>query len=170
MFCSGVTLGQEVKITPGDFNKLVPKLKSGYAYVGEGQFLAFVSCYIVWIEVSFELINFNKSDSILTISGHLYDAARLEKPLLTGTQLIVGKFEIDSNNSANAKIKIKESRILRDSSYFNLELKVTKQDFLCFAFAEDSALDNQSSKKNNSKENSIQIGTVKLYYIGKLLE
>jgi hypothetical protein len=151
IYFTNISIGQESNITTDNFEKLIPKVKEGYVYIGDGELIAVRSCYIVWVKVSFDLINFNKSDSTLRIKGSLYNEARYGAPPLTGGQIMIGKFEINPHDSTYAKFKLRESISLGDSSHFNATFQLNSQDYLCFASVENGQ------------------GWVKLYKVGKLL-
>ncbi|MBI2416495.1 MAG: hypothetical protein HYV28_01025 [Ignavibacteriales bacterium] len=155
---AGVALCQNLIISVDEFSKLRPNFKEGYAYIGKGQFVAFRSCRIIWIGVMFDSITFNRTDSILTVRGELYDDASYGKPLLTKTklQLLIGALNMDSTKNMCLTADIREARPLNSAPFFNEKIKIKKTDFLCFAIA-------------MADDNNIILGWVKFYEVGKLL-
>jgi hypothetical protein len=157
--CSVTSFGQVFSITPHIFNTLIPNYKEGYCYVGDGRLVAIRSCRIIWIDVKFDEVTFNKADSLLMIRGAIYNDAAYENPLLTGVklQILIGKIIIDSLKGQEAYIKVRNTIPLNQAPYFKESIKIMDGDFLCFALAAND-------------DSTYPLGWVKLYEVGKVLE
>jgi hypothetical protein len=170
LLATTVSLSQSTNISSDDFVKLIPALREGYVFVGAGKLVAVRTEPIIWIGVSFEQITFDETDSTLVVWGHVFDDARNGKPAINNVQIMVGNFAVNVDDSSRAVFTARETRTLDSSSHFHESFKLKRNDYICFAMAEEKEIDIQSLLNVGNVERVMQTGWVKLYNVGRLLD